>query len=201
MGLVNSQVFIGTRCRLCRHKDARFINGWIEFFRGESLLVLTEDASGCEPGDHLFLEAYGHRVKGSADTTLVAVSADDEGEENSGTTKLSLRLNETIRVTDHNEPSRVLVRGMGAEITFNGTAIRAKVRDVSVNGVGIVSEQEVPKGSEIGIVIGTAMGPIKAQGKVRHVRKANDEFRLGIELVQLSRLDGSRWRKLMGEAA
>jgi hypothetical protein len=199
MGLVNTQVFIGTRCRLCRHKDARFINGWVQYFRGDSLLVQTEEGAGCEPGDAMYLEAYGPKVKGSAGAILVAVGL-PEGEA-SGSAKLSLRLNEPLKVSTHNEASRVLVSGMEAQVSAAGSTFNAKVRDVSANGVGLLTDQELAKDSEITIVLNTAMGPIKATGKVRHVRKSSEGFRTGVELVGLSRLDGSRWKKLTGEAA
>ena len=147
----------------------------------------------------MYLEAYGPKVKGSAGAVWEAIGL-AEGE-TSGKAKLSLRLNEPLMVTTHNEASRVLVSGMEAQISASGSTFKAKVRDVSVNGVGLLTDQELAKDSEIVIVLNTALGPIKATGKVRHVRKSPEGFRTGIELVELSRLDGSRWKKLTGEAA
>jgi hypothetical protein len=66
--------------------------------------------------------------------------------------------------------------------------------------VGLISESEIAKG-ECSVVLNTAMGPIKAHAIVRHVRKSKDKYRVGVELVGFSRLDGSRWRRLTGEAA
>jgi len=64
-----------------------------------------------------------------------------------------------------------------------------------------VSDQEFAKGAEVVLTIETNVGQISATGVVRHVRKQQDKFRVGVELLGLSRLDGSRWRKLMGAAA
>lgn len=200
MGLVNAQLFIGTRCRLCRHRDAKFVNGWIQFFRDESLVIATDDFQGSEPGDDFFIEAYGPKIKGSVNATATSIT---RGQEAEGTTRaqLSLRLKEPIRISEHTEASRQLVTGMSADVKFEAVELTAKVRDVSLAGVGLVCEQSVAPGTELTLAIGTPVGTITANGIVRHVREVNGAFRVGVELVELSRLDGSRWRKLMGEAA
>ncbi len=197
MGLVNAQVFIGTRCRLCRHRDAKFVNGWIQYFKGESLVVSTEDAMGTEPGDEFFMEAYGPKVKGSANTLATTVSAAGSN----GKVQVSLRLVEPVKIAQHNEPTRILVEHMTAEVTYNGAKFMAKIRDVSLGGIGLLCDHEIAKGSQLDLGMNTQMGVISATGIVRHVRKQDEGFRIGVELQVLSRLDGSRWRKLMGEAA
>lgn len=187
--------FIGTRCRLSRHKDAKFVNGWVTLFKGESVCVATEDPLGSEPGDAFYLEAYGPKSKACAPAVLRLI---EPGE---GEAKLTFQLTGHVKVVDNAEPTRVLVNRMHADVSCSGSSFRAQVRDVSIKGVGLVTEQALSKGAEVEMTIGTSLGPIAAKGVVRHVREQNGKYRVGVELTGLSRLDGSRWKRLLGEAA
>ena len=196
MGLVDPRFFVGTRCRLSRHKDAKFVNGWVEYFRGESLIVTTEDHMGSETGDKFYVEAYGSKAKACMNAVLRSASA-EEGKP----FKLSLQLEGHLQVVDNSEASRVLVDQMQAKVTYGGTTFIAKVRDVSIKGVGLVTDSEIAKGAQIALEMDTPVGPVTAQGIVKHVRADHGKFRVGVELQSFTRLDGSRWRKLLGEAA
>jgi hypothetical protein len=206
MGLVNTQFFVGTRCRLSRHKDAKFVNGWVQFFKGESLVVTTEDHMGSEPGDTFYVEAYGPKAKACMDAVLKTIDAEvSMQEEVEGQsvplTKLNMQLKGHLQVVDNAEASRVMVDRMFATFQVNDTQFRAQVRDVSVKGIGLITDAKVSAGMEIEMRIGTSIGPVVAKGMVKHVREYRGKYRVGIELTDLGRLDGSRWRKLLGEAA
>jgi hypothetical protein len=203
MGLVNPQVFVGNRCRLCRHKDAKFVNGWVQYFRGESLIVTTEDTIGSEPGDKFYVEAYGAKIKACVNATLKGVAAPDKPEDGlpAEPAKLTFLIYGHLQVVENGEASRVLVDQMYANVKVGELALKAKVRDVSIKGVGLIVEAELAKGAELTIELETPMGPVTCVGVVRHVRKERGKNRVGVELTGLSRLDGSRWRRLLGEAA
>jgi hypothetical protein len=203
MGLVNPQVFVGTRCRLCRHRDAKFVNGWIQYFRGESLIVTTDDTIGSEPGDNFYVEAYGSKIKACVNATLKGIAAQDapEGGQAAEPAKLTFLIYGHLQVVENGEASRVLVDRMFANVKVGGQAFQAKVRDVSIKGVGLFVESDLAKGTEISLEFETPMGPVVCTGVVRHVRKERGKNVAGVELTGLSRLDGSRWRRLLGEAA
>jgi hypothetical protein len=197
---------VGTRCRLSRHKDAKFVNGWVQLFRGESLVVTTEDHLGSEPGDTFYVEAYGPKAKACMEAVLKNVDAEvslqDEVEgQTVPLTKLNLQLKGHLQVVDNAESSRVMVDRMFATFKVNDMQFRAQVRDVSVKGIGLITDAQVSQGMELEMKIGTSIGPVIAKGVVKHVRDYRGKFRVGIELTDLSRLDGSRWKKLLGEAA
>jgi hypothetical protein len=204
--LVNTQFFVGTRCRLSRHRDAKFVSGWVQLFRGESLVVTTENALGSEPGDIFFVEAYGPKAKACMEATLSLVETDSSPEDvvqgkEAALHRLSLQIKGHVQVVDHHESSRTLVSGVFATVTCARIESKAEVRDVSPKGLGLVMDQSVEKGADVALKIETSLGPIGATGVVRHVREANGKHRVGIELTNLQRLDASRWRKLVGEAA
>jgi hypothetical protein len=206
MGLVNTQLFVGTRCRLARHRDARFVNGWVQYFRGESLVVTTEDALGSEPGDTFFVEAFGPKAKACMEAVLKAVDADasvyEQAEGQAAPlAKLTLHLKGHLQVHDNAEASRVLVEGVYATVSVGGGSSKAEVRDISTTGIGLLLEVPVQKGDELDMTVDTMLGPIAAKGVVRHVRQYRGKYRAGVQLTGFSRLDGSRWRKLLGEAA
>ncbi len=206
MGLVNTQFFVGTRCRLSRHKDAKFVNGWVQYFRGESIVITAEDHLGSEPGDTFYVEAYGPKAKACMEAVLKQVDSDntlsDEAEGQAiPLVKLTLQLKGHLQVVDNAEASRIMVDRMFASFELGGTVVRAQVRDVSVHGIGIITDAQLEKGAELELTIGTALGPVIGKGVVRHVREYRGKFRVGVELTSLSRLDGSRWKKLLGEAA
>jgi hypothetical protein len=94
-----------------------------------------------------------------------------------------------------------MVDRMFATFKIGEMQFRAQVRDVSVKGIGLITDAQVSAGMEIDMKIGTSIGPVVAKGIVKHVREYRGKQRVGIELTGLSRLDGSRWRKLLGEAA
>jgi hypothetical protein len=206
MGLVNTQFFVGTRCRLSRHKDAKFVNGWVQYFRGESIVVTAEDHLGSEPGDTFYVEAYGPKAKACMNAVLKIVDADntlsDEAEGQAvPLIKLTLQLKGHLQVVDNAEASRVMVDRMFATFKAAGVEFRAQIRDVSVHGIGLITDAKLATGTELELTIETALGPVVSKGVVRHVRDYRGKFRVGVELTQLSRLDGSRWKKLLGEAA
>ena len=169
-------------------------------------MVTTENPLGSEPGDTFYVEAYGPKAKACMEVALRLIEAEtapEDAVQGSGAAyhRLSLQLNGHVQIVDHHESSRTLVSGVFATMTVSGVEMKAEVRDVSPKGLGLVTDRAVEKGAEVSLKIETSLGPIGATGVVRHVRESNGKHRVGIELTNLPRLDASRWRKLVGEAA
>jgi hypothetical protein len=122
-------------------------------------------------------------------------------EQSSPLSRLTLQLQGHLQVVDNNEASRTLVEGMGATLVCQGVESKCQVRDVSIKGIGLLSDHELPKGAELALTVQTDVGTVSAKGVVRHVRAYRGKFRVGVELTTFSRLDASRWKKLIGEAA
>ena len=201
MGLVNSEAFVGTRCRLYRKKDARIINAWVQYFRGNSIIVSINDEFECCNGEHYYVEAFGHKVKACLDTKLIKFAHEATAEDCGPRTTVTLRVEGQIQVADSVEQSRHLVEGMSVELKFGATLFNAVVRDVSKDGSGIVADEPWEVGLPVTLRIDSPLGRIEASGEVRYSKPAEGKFRIGIKLKELSRIDGSRWRRLLGLAA
>lgn len=201
MSLVHSEAFVGMRCRLYRRKDARIINAWVQYFRGSSIVVTTDDEFEGESSEHFYIEAFGSKVKACLDASFVkSLSVGGQDEENVRTA-ITLKVNGQIQVSHSDEPPRQLVEGMSVELEYGAMTFTALVRDISREGIGIISQEPWNVGMSVEIKIKSPLGPIQAEGEVKYVKPANGQYRIGIHIDRLSRLDDSRWRLLLGEAA
>jgi len=72
-----------------------------------------------------------------------------------------------------------------------GTAFEhSQTRDISENGIGLISQKFIPKNSKLilEIALAPATEPLMALGKVKWVEKVgySDSYRLGMEFEDLS---------------
>lgn len=201
MSLVNSEAFVGMRCRLYRRKDARIINAWVQFFRGSSIVVTTDDEFEAESLEQYYIEAFGSKVKACLDASFVKSLSIGEKVDGRVRTAITLKVEGQVQISDSDEQPRQLVAGMTVELEFGAITFTAWVRDISREGIGIISDDPWDVGMPVEIKIKSPLGPIQAEGEVKYVKPTNGQYRIGIHIDRLSRLDDSRWRLLLGEAA
>ena len=201
MGLVNSEAFVGTRCRLYRKKDSRITNAWVQYYRGNSFIVSVVEEFDCDRGEQYYIEAFGQNVKVCLNTSLVKYSHVSMGEDCSPRTAVTFKVEGQVQVAASDEQSRHLVEGMAVGLEIGQECCEAVVRDVSANGIGIIADHQWDVGLSVVLRIDSALGPIRASGVIRYVIPADAKFRIVIQLNDLSRLDGSRWQRLLGISA
>ena len=118
-----------------------------------------------------------------------------------GDRALSLRIVGQARLIESDEQSRMLVSGMTAELTSGSATVRVPIHDVSESGLGLIVDQSVATGIQVELQLETPAGTVHRIGTVVYSRPSGDGARVGVALEEMSRIDGSRWRKLLGVAA
>ena len=203
MALVDLSAFLGARCRLYRRKDAKVLNGWIQHFKGATLIVTTEDQLECASGDQFYLEAAGSDRKacldvikaGEADTAQADAAAASSGRD------LFFQILGHVQLARSDEQSRVLVSGMSAELSFGAHKVPARVNDVSESGLGLVMDKPLPAGMPVELRLNTPAGTVFCTGTIAYAKPCENGTRVGVSLDEMSRIDGSRWRRLFADVA
>ncbi len=205
MGLVDLSVFLGARCRLYRRKDVKILNGWIQRLRGATLIVTTEDQFECAAGEQFYVEAAGPKVKACLD--VVKTGEEDTGQDDAaspcggGARALRFEILGHVQLAQSDEQSRVLVSGMSAELSLGSLEIPAWVHDVSESGLGIVLEEPVASGMPVELQLNTPAGTVLCTGTVVYAKPCENGARIGVSLDEMSRIDGSRWSRLLAKVA
>ncbi|MCH8977757.1 MAG: PilZ domain-containing protein [Armatimonadetes bacterium] len=205
MGLVDLSVFLGTRCRLFRRKDAKVFNGWIKHFRGAALIVTTDDQLECAAGEQFYVEVAGPRVKACLDVVKTGeadTGQDDHASPRGGRARaLKFQILGHVQLAQSDEQSRVLVSGMSAELSLGSIKVSAWVHDVSESGLGLVLEEPLASGVPVELQLHTPAGTVLCTGTVVYAKPCENGARIGVSLDEMSRIDGSRWSRLLADVA
>ncbi|MCE9557360.1 MAG: PilZ domain-containing protein [Armatimonadetes bacterium] len=97
------------------------------------------------------------------------------------------------------ENARVSVGHYPCTFKWEGLLGEASVVDISYSGIGLISSSQLERTSHISMVISTPEGEIKAEGTVKHCKRAktnNQEFRIGVALNFEDRISKARWNAL-----
>lgn len=106
----------------------------------------------------------------------------------------------TVRYASATERFHVLVDGVKATVKIDGESMLATVIDAAENGIAITQFAPLPVGALVQLSIETAVGSVISDGRVRNCRDNHDgSYRIGIELVQMGRIDGPRWQRFLSE--
>lgn len=209
--------FSGSRARFQRLRDAAIFNGWVESFDGKHISVNAATDRAVLAGDVAQFELVGFGAKAifQAQLTDVAVSsvnADCDVQTLAGMSFLHIKsatlyfdVVGTVRVIPSDEPARLKSAGVSMRLLLpGGTISQAKIIDLSLEGVGIVSEVTLEPKSSVRFVIESHLGPVCGIGEVRYCRPdpmTTGYLRIGIRMGDLGRLDGQRWQRVIAEAA
>lgn len=84
------------------------------------------------------------------------------------------------------------------DIELNGATLPVMVADISIGGIGVVSEHEFRVGQTISCIVHVRGADMKIQGTVKYVAELDDDsaglYRVGIEICNMSRSDRARWQ-------
>ena len=198
-------IFVGARCRLYRRKDAKILNGWILHFQGAMLIVSTDDQFECAAGEQFYVEAAGPDVKACLDVVMTGetdTSRDDPSSPCGGRARaMSFQILDHVQLARSDEQSRLLVSGMSAELSFGSLKVPASVHDVSESGLGFVADEPLSSGMSVEVQLNTPAGPVFCTGIIAYVKPRGNGARVGVTLDEMSRIDGSRWRRLLADVA
>ncbi|MCW5943630.1 MAG: PilZ domain-containing protein [Fimbriimonadaceae bacterium] len=183
--------FLQRRVRLQRLGDGRFGAGWASELRPNGLVVTVSLPSVLSTGDRVALDIFGHDEVAQTIASVVRTTGQ--------TVELAFESDIRVYRPSPEEP-RTPIPEVPARVSFEGTALAARVVDASPHGIGLVSVHRFPKGAVVGIQVLADEGAIEVTGEVRYCRSVKgprEEYRLGARIQPPTRLDSAKWSRLL----
>lgn len=211
MSRIGTKDFVGNRARLQRMRDAKLINGWVEGFFGNTLKISVDSGVKMERGDQFRMEIFGEKLLVSCDVALHsielgsvsgAVNGSNAMEFKPSSVDLNMVVTSQVKFTHSEESARYKLDGTQVVILEEKKYIGAVLIDVSKNGIGITCEKEFERDEEIAVRLSTHLGDIRSKGTIRYCREDRERegcFRMGIQFIDMGRLDASRWSRFLTE--
>lgn len=187
----NANLFIQTRARLQRIGDMKFFTGWVEAINHTQVRIrLRASKATVARGDKFSVEIAG---KEQAATFI------GEVEEVAGSL-IDLSLPKGMALLPKKENARVIMFGVRGRILFEGSEYSATLVDISDNGLGLLTKSNLERGTVVQFEIFTPIGEVRGSGEVRYCRadqEAPSQFRAGIQVSALDRIERARWNQLL----
>lgn len=185
--------FINTRARFQRISDAKFFAGWVRDFNASSIIVALSTDAGLHPGDKFIFEVHGQRAGATFPAELMVIS----GEE------YLFSIPQQLRLTTPREEARVFVKDIAGILQGDLVEVDVVVLDVSQRGAGVLAPTPLTVGDKVTLTVETAQGSVNCTGEVRYCRadKAWGQYRAGLLLDEMGRVERAKWAKLVGGSA
>jgi hypothetical protein len=185
---MDATIFINTRARFQRVLDAKFFAGWVSDISSSELMLKATTDGTPKAGEDYVVQIHGLEVSAifRAELTLV------NGEE------LYFFIPEGIRLMPPYEDVRLAVRDLAGTMKVGDDSFVVQVLDVSRKGVGLVAPAEVPRGTSVELALHSPHGPVDCEGEVMYCKPepGTSEFRIGILLKPLGRVQQVRWMRM-----
>lgn len=190
------------------------IYGWTKIVQPTFLTMVLSTADPIEIGKAYVMSLHGRRTSAVFEARAMSVEPFDlngHGTESTvaGTnvkiieaekTVIRFHIMSTVRYASATERFHVLVSGIKATVTIGGESMVASLVDAAENGVAITQFAPLQVGLKVQLAITTAIGKVISDGIVRNCRDNNDgSYRIGIEMIQMGRIDGPRWNRFLSE--
>lgn len=196
--------FDSRRCRLQRLRDIKFINGWVQSIDPNQVRVVAASSMLLEFGDVFAFEVFGETEVASFTGQLTSVAPTTDfvagGESEPDRLLLDFKIAGAINYKNSEQVSRRLVKNCQA--TIKEPMETVKVHDVSEWGVGFVGTTRHKSNSLIEMSISHGDQVINVSGTVRYSRRdvaSGENYRTGVKLDELDRLEFARWRSFVAE--
>jgi len=178
------------RTRLQRLSDAKFFSGWVTDLDETEVRVRLNVAGECEPGDQFLVEIFGNEVNASFKAGL-SVSFDNQA---------YLTILSPIQHRAATESARLSVSDMFGNVVNEDSEVDVRVVDISRHGMGMIVRIPLTKGSQLKYKVISPVGELHGQGQVRYCRldpSGNGLYRVGVRILELSRVDQAKWTRLI----
>jgi hypothetical protein len=206
--------FINTRTRFQRISDARLFSGWVSFLSSKVAVVSVEDDVTVQSGQKFLFQVFGRDATATFEARLEVASG----------TLLAFALTSSIRNSAGGEEMRLRVQRMTAQI-FSGpepsedcgeakNELRelqlgvvpellgeAQVVDISAKGLGMVANRAFAKEDRLSLMLDTSWGITECKVQVRYCKPSGKGFRIGVQILEMDRLNTGRYSRLLQSAA
>lgn len=218
MARISAKDFVGTRCRFQRLRDAKIFNGWITGYFGQMVEVTTSTDSAVQIGDEFRFEGYGNQISAVFHATLDEVGTLDVDSaakvmaiEGSTTQIIEARqvvfrmvVSGVVRFSTSKEPMRMRVPNLYAELEREGVLWKGFCVDVSEKGAGMIFRTPVEPETDAILRLHTIFGIVECDAQTRYCRLDTEyegQYRVGLRLGVMGRLDRPRWERFLKEGA
>jgi hypothetical protein len=193
---------VNTRTTFQRTHDARFFTGRIRRLKDDLVNVVCSVEQALVPGESFAFQVFGagHEAFFFASfRTEAAKSSMDSNER-----EYVFRINGDITLRQAAQDPRFTTDGLTASMDVPGLRRleSARVLDVSMSGLSILSPMKIEKGEVIKIGINVGDSIIQAESEVRYsIRdKTHASYhRVGLLLKGMDRISAIRWRNFYAQ--
>jgi len=186
--------FVNVRVRLQRLSDAKFFAGWVRTLSDTEIVVDFAGSDWFETGSKFFVTINGIQTAAAVQATLETQSPGF----------MTLKYDGSLRYLNPTEAARRQVTGLTGVIRMDDIEIEMQISDISTKGFGAVIDGSLPRGTIVEIDVDTQFGNVTGKAEVRYCRqdaKDSMKHRMGLQLVQLGRIETARWSRLTEEGS
>lgn len=184
----------GTRCRLQRLSDLKFISGWVRDVAPDQLRIELKDRISVELGDRFNVEASIDLATVGLPCKVTNVKSDT----------LTLEVTGEPLVTTPGQEARYQAGGINVLVHGSEKPIQAEAVDISAHGIGILVYQQMSRFAKIRLSVRGPSAAVECVGVVRYCRADSiekDAFRVGMEIQFEDRLSRAMWMRLVQGAS
>lgn len=184
----------GTRCRLQRLRDLKFLAGWVREVAPTQLQIELKDNVLVEVGDKFNVEA-------SIDMATVGLPCEVTAVKNEN---LTLAITGDALLTTPGQEARYQAEGISVSVHSEGRQIQSEAVDISANGLGILTFDQMQRFAKVRLAVRGSSAAVECIGVVKYCRAdtfEKDAFRIGFEIQFEDRLSRAMWMRLVQGAS
>jgi hypothetical protein len=185
-GLNLQSGFQNVRVRLQRTTDARFFSGWMRQITADGAFVDLIVDEEIEVGDEFYANATGKDQSIAFAVKCVLKQA----------TLISLKVSGPVTAMAPTEPARKFVSGQEITLSLYGVDIVAKVTDVSLTGMGLISAEPLKRGEQVKFMMQSPIGLVRGEAEVRYSKPIPYGYRVGLKVTLVGRIEQAIWNRL-----
>ena len=184
--------FRNVRARLNPIGEERWLAGWVTHLAREESRIRLWNFVPLEIGSRVACECYGQGTVARFFGTVLAQAGQD----------VAIDLAGSISYAPSDETPRIYASGLGGELVGSDGPSAMTVLDLSPLSLGVLTDREFAAQEHLAMDLPTEMGPVAATVAVANCRPDAESpgyFRLGLNIVEMARLDRARWGRLVVE--
>ncbi len=181
----------GTRCRLQRISDLKFFSGWVRQVTVDRIKVELKGKPIVATQDRFNVEASIEHATVSFPCDAIDVHGN----------MLTLDISGEPTLSTPGQEARYQANGITVSVhRGDGTPVQAEAVDISANGLGILTYDEVPRFAKTRLAVRGPFAAVECVGMVRYCRQdtvERDAYRIGFEIQFEDRLSKAMWLRLV----
>lgn len=184
----------GTRCRLQRLSDLKFLSGWVREVGTKKLNVELKNDVLVEVGDRFNVEASINLATVGLPCVVTEVSKSN----------LTMEIVGEALLTTPGQEARYQAADITVSVHGGEKPIQAEAVDISANGLGILTYDPMSRFAKARLAVRGSSAAVECIGIVKYCRAdtvEKDAFRIGFEIQFEDRLSKMMWLRLVQGAS